>query len=101
MFYLKKIDFKLFKFYLRRMQGYYSLLTFFIVVYGLMIRDNAFGLQWYHWVVLIATSVPVLLLLELKYIYPREVRFGFENNAKIQKEFNDIKEMISELKYDK
>jgi hypothetical protein len=63
-----------------------------------MIRDKVFGLDWYHWIALVVITIPVLLYLELKYIYPREVTLGFEVNKLIQQEFKEIKELIRDKK---
>jgi len=93
---LKKLKYPndptLFKFYMRRIQGYYGQFTFLIVLYGIIIVNKAFGVEWYTWIGLLLLSIPILLMFELNVTYPREIEYAYQMNKKIRKEFKELKE---------
>lgn len=78
-----------------RLAGYVSMLNFAMILY-LYIIESPFGMEWYHWVLLLVVGCAVIIYVDIKYIFPSANLYTFNKNPgwmsiKKQAEENDRK----------
>lgn len=95
-----KLEGKLFKFYLVRIQGYIGNTNFIMLLYSVVIIPKLLGWDWYIWIGLLSLILPTLLFYDLKYVYPREIKLSYEVNKKLIDEFDILKKDTKQLKKD-
>lgn len=80
-----------------RLAGYAAMLNFFMIFY-LYILESPLGLRWYHWTIFIATGVVLIIYIDIKFIMPNSLKYGFEKNPELINLRNELKEIKSLLK---
>lgn len=67
-----------------RLSGYISLVNFVMLFY-LYIIEAPMGFEWYHWAILIATGIILLIFIDTKFIMPQAFGYTFSKNPGMQK----------------
>lgn len=83
-----------------RTQSYLSIISFIMVLY-LYITQVPLGIPWYVWVILIASLIPFLLLMDMAFVWPSEMAYGFGKNPKmtaLEEKVNYNYEVLKQLK---
>ena len=62
-----------------RLSGYVSMVNFEMILY-LYIIESPFGMEWYHWVLLIGICCTTIVFIDIKYIFPSAQQYTFYKN---------------------
>lgn len=76
----------------QRLSTYVSMINFAMLFY-LYIIESPMGLEWYHWISIIAVLVLTIIFIDTKYILPGALEYKFKKNPGM----NNILERIDNL----
>ena len=65
--------------WISRLQVYLGLMNFSMILY-LYITQSPLGVAWYFWVLLIFVMIPIILGLDIKFVFPGSQAYGFGKN---------------------
>lgn len=65
--------------YLNRLQTYVSMVNFMMILY-LYITESPVGIEWYWWVLLLMGIFPLVVIIDIKLIYPGMLQYAFKKN---------------------
>ncbi len=83
-----------------RIQSYLGVISFVMVLY-LYISQVPLGLPWYVWVVLMIAMIPILLIMDMVFVWPSEMVYGFDKNPRmlaLEKNIQTNNKILKELK---
>jgi hypothetical protein len=92
-----KFEPHLIKFYVQRLGGYFGMGSFLILIYEFVIVKEKLGLQWYHWICIFGLGLFMMLYYDLAYVHPREVKYGYEKNTHVHKEFKKLNKKVDKI----
>ena len=73
----------------------------FVMVLYLYISQIPLGLPWYVWVAIIMALIPILLIMDMVFIWPSELEYGFGKHPKmkaLEKKVQDNNKLLKEIK---
>jgi len=95
--FLDRLELGRYKIWLSRVQGYLGIFSFTLILYGMAIKNNLFGWDWYIWVALLIIGVPLLLWLDIKIICPSELKYGFGLHPKFKEMLTETKQLSEKI----
>lgn len=94
---LEKLELGRYKIWLSRVQGYLGIFSFSLILYGMAIKNNLFGWDWYIWIILLIIGVPLLLWVDIKIICPSELKYGFGLHPNFTQMVKDNKQLLEKI----
>ena len=65
-----------------RIQSYLGIMSFVMVFY-LYTLQLPLGLPWYVWIIMMGLLIPNLLLMDMTFVWPSEMEYGFKKNPRM------------------
>ena len=87
------------KFWQTRLATYVAMINFAMIFY-LYIIEAPFGLDWYHWVLIISVGVVGTVIFDTVFVLPGSLEYQFIKNPewmKLRKEIQTIKEQQEKI----
>ena len=72
----------------------------FVMVLYLYISQIPLGLPWYVWIAIMIMMIPLLLIMDMVFVWPSEMVYGFEKNPRMlamEKKVNENNKMLKKL----
>jgi len=79
-----------------RLASYIGMINFFMILY-LYIIESPMDFEWYHWVLLILFAVIIILVIDIKYVFPASQEYAFHKNPEWMKLRKDIRRNSEKL----
>lgn len=85
--------------YLNRLQTYVSMVNFIMLLY-LYITEAPLGVVWYYWVIFMFILFPVLVIFDVKMVYPGTLIYAYDKNPGFQRLEKKVNKIMEKLKID-
>ena len=82
--------------YLNRLQTYVAMVNFMMILY-LYVTQSPMSIDWYWWIVIMCGIFPVVVVLDIKLIYPGMLKYAFDKNPGFQRLEKKIDRVMREL----
>lgn len=82
--------------YLNRLQTYTAMINFIMILY-LYIIESPVGIVWYYWVVLMAVICPLIVLIDVKLVYPGTLIYAYDKNPGFKRLEKKVDEIMKKL----
>jgi len=84
-----------YKMYLNRLQTYMSMINFVMILY-LYIIESPIGIPWYYWVLLMFVLFPILVVFDVKVIYPGTLIYAYDKNPGFRRLEKKVDKILEE-----
>jgi len=81
---LHKTNLGKYRVWLNRLQTYMSLINFSMLLYLYMV-EAPMGLEWYIWIVIMCVTLPLLIVFDVRFVYPSTLKYSYGKNPGFQR----------------
>ncbi len=85
-----------YRMYLNRLQTYVAMVNFAMILY-LYMRESPLGVEWYWWITIMSITFPIIILFDVKVMYPGTLIYAYEKNPGFQKLEKKINKIMDKL----
>ncbi len=90
---INKLNLGKIRIWIQRLQGYLGLINFLMIGY-VFLQSPPFNIQWYYFVILSIIFLPILMYIDIIYIFPQMGKYSFNKNP----EFVDLKNELKNIR---